>query len=89
MNPGFTHLQLQLYQHATLGYIRDVTLHIFTILLQLASLQVAAYADHHICVRKAIDSQGRAQTVIEALADQHDRVEEIAAMLGECSCASN
>lgn len=44
--------------------------------------QVAAHADHHICVRKATDVQGRVQTVFEHLDSTEARAEEIAAMLG-------
>ena len=45
-------------------------------------MQVAAHADHHLCVRKAVDSEGRVQTTVEALIDLEDRAHEIAAMLG-------
>lgn len=49
----------------------------------LASLQVAAYADRHLCVRKSADSEGRVHTKIDALVDQAERAHEIAAMLGK------
>lgn len=45
-------------------------------------MQVAAHADHHLCVRKAVDPEGRVQTSVEALVDLEDRAHEIAAMLG-------
>ena len=45
-------------------------------------MQVAAHADHHLCVRKAVDLEGRVQTSVEALVDLEDRAHEIAAMLG-------
>ena len=48
-------------------------------------MQVAAYADHHLCVRKAVDSEGRVQTSVDALLDINDRAHEVAAMLGELS----
>ncbi len=43
--------------------------------------QVAAHAEHHICVRKAAGADGRALTRFEALAADA-RAEEVAAMLG-------
>lgn len=48
-------------------------------------MQVAAYADHHLCVRKAVDSEGRVHTSVDALLDINDRAHEVAAMLGELS----
>ena len=45
--------------------------------------QVAAYADSHLCVRKARDPGGRIQTTIAALDSANESAEEIAAMLGE------
>ena len=47
-------------------------------------MQVAAYADHHLCVRKATDLDGRVHTHIVALESHQDRAQEVAAMLGEC-----
>ena len=45
--------------------------------------QVAAYADNHLCVRKAREAGGRIQTTITALDGVNDSAQEIAAMLGE------
>ena len=45
-------------------------------------VQVAAHADHHIVVRKAVDSQGRTITKFSVLDEQEERVKELAAMLG-------
>ncbi|KAL0049069.1 hypothetical protein WJX82_005500 [Trebouxia sp. C0006] len=44
--------------------------------------QVAAYADHHLCVRKTTDLDGRVHTHIAILESHHDRAQEVAAMLG-------
>ncbi|KAL0031413.1 hypothetical protein WJX79_009850 [Trebouxia sp. C0005] len=44
--------------------------------------QVAAYADHHLCVRKTTDLDGRVHTHIANLESHHDRAQEVAAMLG-------
>ena len=44
--------------------------------------QVAAYADHHLCVRKTTDLDGRVHTYIANLESHHDRAQEVAAMLG-------
>lgn len=46
-------------------------------------LQVAAYADSHLCVRKARNPGGRIQTTIAALDSVNDSAQEIAAMLGK------
>lgn len=46
-------------------------------------MQVAAYADSHLCVRKATDAAGRILTTIAALDSHSESVQEIAAMLGE------
>lgn len=45
-------------------------------------LQVAAYADNHLCVRKGRDPGGRIQTTVAALDGVNERAQEIAAMLG-------
>jgi DNA repair ATPase RecN len=44
-------------------------------------MQVAAYADTHILVRKH-DSDGRAETAFQVLDDASSRVGEVADMLG-------
>ena len=49
------------------------------------ALQVAAYANNHLCVRKAQDSEGRVHTTISHLEDDSEIAQEIAAMLGESS----
>ena len=49
-------------------------------------VQVAAYADHHLCVRKTTDLDGRVHTHIAILESHHDRAQEVAAMLGMSSC---
>ncbi len=45
-------------------------------------VQVAAYADQHLCVRKATDLDGRVHTHIASLESHHHRAQEVAAMLG-------
>ncbi len=45
-------------------------------------MQVAAHAEHHIVVRKAVDSQGRTTTKFSVLEEQEERVQEVALMLG-------
>ncbi len=49
-------------------------------------MQVAAYADHHLCVRKTTDLDGRVHTHIANLESHHDRAQEVAAMLGMSTC---
>jgi len=49
-------------------------------------VQVAAYADHHVCVRKTTDLDGRVHTHIANLESHHDRAQEVAAMLGMSNC---
>ncbi len=49
-------------------------------------VQVAAYADHHLCVRKTTDLDGRVHTHIANLESHHDRAQEVAAMLGMSNC---
>jgi hypothetical protein len=49
-------------------------------------LQVAAYADHQLCVRKTTDLDGRVHTHIANLESHHDRAQEVAAMLGMSTC---
>lgn len=44
--------------------------------------QVAAYAEHHICVRKHVDMDGRVVSTFDALSEREERLEEVAAMLG-------
>lgn len=55
-----------------------------------ATPQVAAHSQHHICVRKAVDSVGRMVTQFERLQDRQARLHEVAEMLGEQGrlCAS-
>lgn len=45
-------------------------------------LQVAAHADHHLCVRKDVTPDGRMLTVVQPLHRSDERVAEVAAMLG-------
>ena len=45
-------------------------------------LQVAAQAEHHIVVRKAVDAEGRALTRFAVLTEEAERAEEVGAMLG-------
>ena len=49
-------------------------------------MQVAAYADHHLCVRKTTDLDGRVHTHIANLESHRDRAQEVAAMLGMSHC---
>jgi hypothetical protein len=51
----------------------------------LAVRQVAAHAEHHIIVRKAIADDGRMLTRIQTLAEEDERAHEVADMLGACS----
>jgi DNA repair ATPase RecN len=44
--------------------------------------QVAAHAEHHICVRKHVDKDGRVVSVFDALSNREERLQEVAAMLG-------
>ncbi len=44
--------------------------------------QVAASADHHIVVKKALDNEGRALTRIMILLQEQERLAEVAAMMG-------
>ncbi|CAL5219355.1 g1171 [Coccomyxa viridis] len=44
--------------------------------------QVAASADHHIVVKKALDGEGRALTRIRILLQEQERLAEVAAMMG-------
>ncbi|BDA41836.1 DNA repair protein RecN [Coccomyxa sp. Obi] len=44
--------------------------------------QVAAQAEHHIVVRKAVDAGGRALTRFAVLTEEAERAEEVGAMLG-------
>lgn len=44
--------------------------------------QVAAQAEHHIVVRKAVDAEGRALTRFAVLTEEAERAEEVGAMLG-------
>ena len=46
------------------------------------SLQVAASAEHHVVVKKALDSEGRALTRVVILLQEQDRLAEVAAMMG-------
>ena len=46
------------------------------------SWQVAAQAEHHIVVRKAVDAEGRALTRFAVLTEEAERAEEVGAMLG-------
>ena len=43
---------------------------------------VAAHAQHHVCVRKSTDSEGRVVSTFEVLDSEDDRLQEVAAMLG-------
>ena len=45
-------------------------------------VQVAASADHHVVVRKALDGEGRALTRVMILAQEQERLAEVAAMMG-------
>lgn len=45
-------------------------------------LQVAASANHHICVRKQVTDDGRVLTRFEALTDEAEKLQEVAAMGG-------
>lgn len=45
-------------------------------------LQVAAHADHHLCVRKDVAPDGRMLTAVVPLQRDEERVAEVAAMLG-------
>jgi DNA repair ATPase RecN len=44
--------------------------------------QVAAHAEHHLCVRKGSDADGRVVTRFDALLTPEERLQEVAAMLG-------
>lgn len=44
--------------------------------------QVAAHAEHHICVRKKVDGDGRVVSKFEILSSREERLDEVAAMLG-------
>eukprot|EP00884_Botryococcus_braunii_P022424 jgi/Botrbrau1/8866/Bobra.50_2s0023.2 len=44
--------------------------------------QVAAHAEHHICVRKGVEADGRPLTRFQALREETQRIEEVADMLG-------
>ncbi|CAL8460865.1 g396 [Coccomyxa elongata] len=44
--------------------------------------QVAAQAEHHVVVRKAVDADGRALTRFAVLTEEAERAEEVGAMLG-------
>ncbi len=44
--------------------------------------QVAAHAEHHICVRKNVDSDGRVVSTFDTLSEREERLQEVAAMLG-------
>ena len=44
--------------------------------------QVAAHADHHICVRKTVDQNDRMVTTMQPLLTHEERRQEVAAMLG-------
>ncbi|GAB4813044.1 hypothetical protein N2152v2_000090 [Parachlorella kessleri] len=44
--------------------------------------QVAAHAQHHICVRKGVDGSDRMVTRFESLRDPEARLQEVSAMLG-------
>jgi DNA repair ATPase RecN len=44
--------------------------------------QVAAHAEHHICVRKHVDVDGRVVSTFDALSEREERLQEVAAMLG-------
>jgi DNA repair ATPase RecN len=44
--------------------------------------QVAAHAEHHVCVRKGADAGGRVVTRFDTLSSYEDRRQEVAAMLG-------
>ena len=44
--------------------------------------QVAAYAEHHIHVRKERSDDGRVLTLFKTLEDEEERIEEISSMLG-------
>lgn len=44
--------------------------------------QVAAHADHHLVVQKAVSPDGRMLTAVQPLHDDDERVAEVAAMLG-------
>ena len=46
------------------------------------SLQVAAHAEHHLCVRKATAEDDRVCTQFEQLQARSERLREISAMLG-------
>lgn len=48
--------------------------------VQTVVVQLAAYADHQLCVRKALDLDGRVNTHIAALKSHQ---EEVAAVAGE------
>ena len=43
---------------------------------------MAAQAEHHVVVRKAVDAQGRALTHFAILTEEAERAEEVGAMLG-------
>lgn len=44
--------------------------------------QVAAHAEHHICVRKHVDTDGRVVSTFDTLSEREERLQEVAAMLG-------
>jgi DNA repair ATPase RecN len=43
---------------------------------------VAAHAEHHLCVRKAVGADDRVVTQFDALQQRPERLAEISAMLG-------
>lgn len=45
-------------------------------------MQVAASAEHHIVVKKAVDAEGRALTQFGLLQQEQERLAEVAAMMG-------
>lgn len=65
------------------GKNRDIDNVISSQILCVSHLpQVAAHAEHHICVRKAVDAGGRLVTRFERLLDRNARLGEVSAMLG-------
>lgn len=51
-------------------------------LIYALSKQVAAHAEHHLCVRKDAAPDGRMLTAVVPLHSEADRAAEVAAMLG-------